>query len=189
MNRFRAIGAALIILALQGCAPLVTDDTAGGIATPADKHTPTTLIDDEEIELKIAGALDNNRETRTAHINVTSFNGIVLLSGEVPTPALRAAVEAIALKTDKVREVHDELTVGPNSSFSSRTLDTWITTKIVSKLVADQGTAAAHIKVITEAGTVFLMGRVNRTQAARAIAAARTTSDVKRIITLFQHLD
>lgn len=190
MKTSHAVAVALMLVALQGCAPVVVGGAAaGGVTMAEDKRTTGTIVDDEGIELKIAGALDNNPKTREAHINVTSFNGTVLLSGEVPTPALRTIVETIARKTEKVQRVHDELVIGPNSSFSSRAQDTWITTKIVSNLLADQGTAAARVKVVTEAGTVFLMGLINHAQADRVVAIARQTGGVKRIVKLFEYVD
>lgn len=190
MKPIYAIAVAILATTLQACAPIIVGGAAAGTVVVAeDKRTTGTMVDDQGIELKIDGALDKDRRMSPAHINVISMNGIVLLSGEVPTPALRAEAEEIARKTEKVRLVHDELQVGPNTSFTTRTKDTWITTKIVSKLLGDQGTSETRVKVVTENGTVFLMGLVSRKEADRAVAVAQNTDGVKRIVKLFEYVD
>lgn len=176
--------------AIQGCAPVVVGAAAGGAVMVADdKRTTGTMVDDQTIELKVAGAFDDSKKLSDAHINVTSFNGIVLLSGEVPTPAQRVQAEQLALKVQKVRRVHNELTLGPNSSLGSRSKDTWITTKVKSKLFGDKKVSANQIKVVTEAGTVYLMGLVPHQEADAAVAVVRETDDVKRIVKLFEYTD
>ena len=188
MKPIYAIATAVLIGVLQGCAPIIVGGAAaGGVTIAEDKRTTGTIVDDKGIEFKLANALADDRALGTTHINVTSLNGVVLLSGQVPTPALRTRAEEIARKIQKVRDVHNELQIGHNSSFSSRTQDTWITTKIVSKLLGDAGVSEARIKVVTEAGTVFLMGLVTHQQAGRAVAVAQSTDGVKRIVKLFEY--
>ncbi len=190
MKPIYAVAAAVVIGMLQGCAPLVVGGAAaGGVMVAEDNRTTGTIVDDKGIEFKVAKALADDQAIGAAHINVSSLNGIVLLSGQVPTPALSARAEELARKIQKVRVVHNELVVGPNSSFSSRTHDTWITTKIVSKLLGGEGVSETRIKVVTEDGTVFLMGLVAHKQADRAVAVAQSTDGVKRIVKLFEYTD
>ncbi len=176
--------------ALQGCAPVVVGAAAGGAVLVADdKRTTGTMIDDQTIELKIAGAFNDSKTLGESHINVTSFNGIVLLSGEVATPAQSSQAEQLAQKVQKVRRVHNELTVGPNSSLAARSKDSWITTVVKSKLVGADNVSANQIKVVTEARTVFLMGLASHKEADAAVAAIRDTAEAKRIVKLFEYTD
>ncbi len=182
--------AALLTL-LQGCAPVIVGGAAvGAVAVADDQRTTGTIIDDQGIELKIGKAISNDTELREqGHINVTSFNGVVLLSGEVATTAQRERAAQLARTTVKVRHVTNELTVGPVTSFASRSRDSWITTKVKSQLFGAGDVSGNQIKVVTEAQTVYLMGLVSRREADRATEITRHTSRVKRVVKLFEYTD
>lgn len=180
-----------LTLGLQGCAPVVVGGAAAGaVAVADDQRTTGTIVDDEGIELKILKELADSKEmNELTHVNATSFNGVVLLTGEAATPALRARAEQVARKTNKVRQVHNEIIVAPSSSFTSRSKDAWITTKVKSKLFGDDKVAGNRIKVVTEGQIVYLLGLVPRHEADRAARIARDTEGVRRVVKLFEYTD
>lgn len=192
--RKRLIFAAFAFLAcgsivLSGCVPLVIAGAAGGAAlVVADRRSVGAQTDDEAIELKMANNIGAGYGDRV-HVNVTSYNGIVLLTGEVPTPELKRSIEEIAKSTAKVRSVTDELSVGPVSSIGSRTNDSYITSKVKARFVEANKFAPNHVKVITERQVVYLMGLVRRTEADAAAQIAATTSGVVRVVKLFEYID
>jgi len=192
--RKRLIFAAFAFLAcgsilLSGCVPLVIAGAAGGAAlVVADRRSVGAQTDDEAIELKMANNIGAGYGDRV-HVNVTSYNGIVLLTGEVPTPELKRSVEEIAKSTAKVRRVSDELSVGPVSSIGSRTNDSYITSKVKARFVEANKFAPNHVKVITERQVVYLMGLVRRAEADTAAQIAATTSGVVRVVKLFEYID
>jgi osmotically-inducible protein OsmY len=192
--RKRLIFAAFAFLAcgsilLSGCVPLVIAGAAGGAAlVVADRRSVGAQTDDEAIELKMANNIGAGYGDRV-HVNVTSYNGIVLLTGEVPTPELKRSVEEIAKSTAKVRSVSDELSVGPVSSIGSRTNDSYITSKVKARFVEANKFAPNHVKVVTERQVVYLMGLVRRTEADTAAQIAATTSGVVRVVKLFEYID
>jgi osmotically-inducible protein OsmY len=192
--RKRLIFAAFAFLAcgsilLSGCVPLVIAGAAGGTAlVVADRRSVGAQTDDEAIELKMANNIGAGYGDRV-HVNVTSYNGIVLLTGEVPTPELKRSIEEIAKSTAKVRSVSDELTVGPVSSIGSRTNDSYITSKVKARFVEANKFAPNHVKVVTERQVVYLMGLVRRAEADTAAQIAATTSGVVRVVKLFEYID
>ena len=192
--RKRLIFAAFALLScgsilLSGCVPLVIAGAAGGAAlVVADRRSVGAQTDDEAIELKMANNIGAGYGDRV-HVNVTSYNGIVLLTGEVPTPELKRSIEEIAKSTAKVRSVTDELSVGPVSSIGSRTNDSYITSKVKARFVEANKFAPNHVKVITERQVVYLMGLVRRTEADAAAQIAATTSGVVRVVKLFEYID
>ncbi|MEO8537690.1 MAG: BON domain-containing protein, partial [Betaproteobacteria bacterium] len=120
------------------------------------------------------------------HVSVTSYNGILLLSGEVPAQTLATTVGEIARTTAKVRRVHNEITVGPVSSAGSRTNDAYITSKVKARFVETNKFSASHVKVVTERQVVYLMGIVRGEEAEVATQIASTTSGVVRVVKLFE---
>jgi len=192
--RKRLIFAAFALLSygsilLSGCVPLVIAGAAGGAAlVVADRRSVGAQTDDEAIELKMANNIGAGYGDRV-HVNVTSYNGIVLLTGEVPTPELKRSIEDIAKSTAKVRTVHDELAVGPVSSIGSRTNDSYITSKVKARFVEANKFAPNHVKVVTERQVVYLMGLVRHAEADAAAQIAATTSGVVRVVKLFEYID
>lgn len=182
----------IALLALvQGCAPVIVGGAAvGAVAVADDQRTTGTIIDDQAIEMKAAKAITDVAELREqTHINITSFNGIVLLSGEAATAAQREQAERLARTVPKVRRIVNEIVVGPASSFASRSRDSWITTKVKSQLLGDNDVAGNQIKVVTEAQTVYLFGLISRSQGDRAAEITRHTSSIKRVVKLFEYTD
>jgi osmotically-inducible protein OsmY len=176
---------ALACVAASGCVPLVVGAAVGGTALMAtDRRSVGAQADDEAIELKYAQSR-SNRFGDTVHVNVTSYNGAVLLTGEVPDAATKAALAELARTTDRVRRVYDETAVRAPTPMSERTNDTYITSKVKARFVEQNKFSATHVKVVTERGIVYLMGLVRPDEADAAAQIAASTSGVARVVKLF----
>lgn len=185
------LGAFVASVVLQGCAGLIVGGAATGAAVAHDRRSAGTVLDDQNIELKAADALDSdNALTDRSHINVTSYDRSVLLTGEVANANLRAQAVRLIRGIEGVKRVDDYLVVAPSSSLGERTDDTWITTKVKSALlhVDLPDFDPTRVKVVTEARTVYLLGLVTRREGAAAVRQAGTVSGVKRIVTLFEYI-
>ena len=178
---------------LQGCAGAVVGGAATGAAVVNDRRTVGTFVDDEIIEVKATKRLFSDKEIfDNTHINVTSYNNIVLLSGEAPTDALKNKANNIISVIPKVRKVHNEIVIAAPSSLLTRSSDTWITAKVKTNLFQVKNAPdfdPTKVKVISENGTVFLMGILKRSEADLVIDATRTISGVQRVVKLFEYLD
>jgi len=189
MIRMTACVAVVLIAGatLTGCVPAVIAVGAGGTALVAtDRRTTGTQGDDEGVELKIAQQANAQYGDRI-HLNVTSYNGIVLLTGEVPDQGVWASVGNLAKTTEKVRVVQNELVVAPNTDMSQRTNDTYITSKVKARFVESDKFSPTHVKVVTERGVVYLMGIVSRPEGDEAAQLASTTAGVSRVVKLFEY--
>lgn len=174
-------------MAMSGCVPAVIAVGAGGAALVAtDRRTTGTQVDDEGVELKIANQVNAQFGDRV-HVNVTCYNGVVLLTGEVPDQGVWASVGAIAKGTEKVRVIHNELVVAPNSELSARTNDTYITSKVKARFVEANKFPPNAVKVVTERAVVYLMGIVTRAEGAAAGEIAATTEGVARVVKVFEY--
>jgi osmotically-inducible protein OsmY len=191
MSRPPFAAIALVIatsMLLAGCAPLLVAGAVGGTAlVVADRRSAGAQVDDEAIELKVGNNIGSGYGDRV-HVNVTSYNGIVLLTGEVPTQDLVATIGEIARTTAKVRRVDNEITVGAVASVGSRTNDSYITSKVKARFVEANKFAANHVKVVTERQVVYLMGIVRRDEGDTAAQIAATTSGVVRVVKLFDYI-
>ena len=171
---------------LSGCVPLVVAGAVAGTALVAtDRRSVGAQADDESIELKIGNNIGSGYGDRV-HVNVTSYNGIVLLTGEVPEHGLVATIGEIARTTAKVRRVHNELVVAAVSPVGSRSKDSYITSKVKARFVEANKFSATHIKVVTDRQVVYLMGLVKPDEAEAAAQIASTTTDVVRVVKLFE---
>jgi osmotically-inducible protein OsmY len=174
------------VLALVGCAPaLVAVGVGHAIIVATDPRSTGAQIDDETIELRLV--TNETVANENVHVNATSYNGVVLLTGEVPTPAMREEIGRIAQATDRVRVVHNELSVGPNSDLGARTQDASITSKVKARLFEEGKFAPNQIKVVTETGVVYLMGLLTRDEAATATQIAATTAGVLRVVKVIEY--
>jgi osmotically-inducible protein OsmY len=194
MNSSRSLILATLALAvLQGCAPVVI----GGAATTGyalhNRRTVGTFVDDEAIELKSRIAILENKDLNSQiHINIISYNGVVLMVGQAPTEALKQQAESIVAKTEKVRLVHNEMTISAPNSLITRSGDSLITAKVKTALFSIKGIEGfdpTRVKVVTEDGVVYLMGMVYRHEADAVISQARGVSGVEKIIKLFEYID
>jgi len=172
---------------LGGCIVAAGGAAATGVLVAEDRRTVGTITEDQGIELKTSSRLDDR--LRSAHINVTSYNRMVLLSGEVPNAAAREDAERITRGVENVRGVYNELQVSGNSSLSVRSNDSFITSKVKARFVDAQKFNPVHVKVVTENSMVFLLGMVRRAEADAATEITRTTSGVQKVVRLFEYLD
>jgi len=184
--RTSAILAALAgTLALGACAPLlVTGAVVGGSLVVTDRRTSGVQVEDQSIELK---ALSRVRDAigERGHVNVVSYNRQVLITGEVPTEADKAAVAQATSRIENVTSIVDELAVMAPSSFTARSNDTILTSKVKASLVDAKDVMANAYKVVTERGTVYLMGRVTEREANRATEIARSVAGVQKVVKVF----
>lgn len=176
---------AVVVPALQGCFPIIAAGVASGVLATVDRRSVGTQTEDESIEWK-ASARVSEKLGDKAHTNFTSFNRKVLITGEVPTPEAKAEAESIAAGVTNVQGVYNELVVAPASSFSNRSNDSYITSKVKSRSVDSGKFNPVHVKVVTEAGAVFLLGMVTQAEADAAVQVARTTAGVKKVVNLLE---
>ncbi|MDX1374692.1 MAG: BON domain-containing protein [Burkholderiales bacterium] len=180
-----AILAALLIL--QGCAETVIAVGAGAaVMSVSDRRSTGAQIDDEGIELRVSNRI-NERFGDKVHVNVTSFNYIVLLTGEVPDAGTRAEVEKITRAAAGVKSVANEMQIAGVSSFPARSNDAYITTKVKTRFLDVGHFNPNHVKVVTEASAVYLMGIVTEAEAKEAVEIARTTGGVLKVVKIFEY--
>ena len=172
---------------LPACIPVIVAGAAGGAALVAtDRRTAGAQVDDEGIELKVVTQAENQFGER-AHVNVTSYNGIVLLSGEVPDQAAWASVGNFTKAQAKVKSVQNELVVAPPTNLSQRSNDTYITSKVKARLVEANKFPPNAVKVVTERGVVYLMGIVSKAEGDTAGDIAATTDGVGKVVKVFDY--
>lgn len=183
---------ALLSLLSACTAPIIIAGSAAaaGVVIAKDRRTAGTMLDDERTEIKAGRGIAADKELlQNTHVNVTSFNGIVLLTGEAVLPMYKAKVEEIVRREQKVREVRNELIIASPSTAAERSRDTLITTRVKSRLFGEANVDSSTIKVVTERATVYLMGLVKHKEADHAVQVARTTPDVTRIVKVFEYID
>ncbi|MCB1746002.1 MAG: BON domain-containing protein [Gammaproteobacteria bacterium] len=175
---------AAILAALHGCAPL----TATGAAVSGDRRSTGTVFDDEQIESKAHDFFNADQElVQACHINATSYNQQVLLSGECPTDQLRQKAAEYTKRVGKVRNIFNEIALAAPSTLTARSADGLITTKVRAKLLTINDLPGSNIKVVTEAGVVFMMGLVDEASGNAAAEAAATVGGVAKVVKLFEH--
>lgn len=173
---------------LSGCFPVVATGVGAGALMAADRRTSGAYIDDEAIELKASNRISAEFKDQV-HVNVTSYNRSVLLTGEVPSAAAKNRVEQITRGVENVRSISDELAIMGNSSFESRSNDVLITTKIKAQFLNSNTVPANVVKVVTERGVVYLLGIVSHKEGDAAAQMASTTSGVSQVVKLFEYTD
>lgn len=172
---------------LQGCFPVVATGVGAGAMMISDRRSSGTYVEDEAIEWKGSNRLSEHFGTLN-HINVTSYNRNVLLTGEVQNDTVRAEAERLLAGVENVRGIINELAVGPASAMTARANDGLITSNIKARFVDGQSFAANHVKVVTEANVVFLMGLVTRAEADAASEIARTSQGVRKVVRVFEYI-
>jgi osmotically-inducible protein OsmY len=171
---------------LGACAPLMVGGAVVGTTLVAiDRRTSGIQLEDQNIELKAGPRARTAAGGDAAHINVTSYNRLVLLTGEVPTEAARRAAEQAVSQVENVRSIVNELAVAGVSSVTSRSNDAILTGRVKATFV-DGGLAAQAVKVVTERGVVHLMGRVTERESERATQAARRVPGVQKVVRVFE---
>ena len=177
---------ALSGLLLQGCElALIGAGGAAAYSAFEDRRTAGMQIEDDGMELR-AGNRISDRFGDKVHVNVTSFNRWILLTGEVPDDATRAQIEKIVLGIPNVRGVANELQVAGVSTLGARANDSFITSKVKARFVDSRRFSPVHVKVVTESGVVYLMGVVTDKEAGDAVEVARTTGGVRKVVKIFE---
>ncbi len=176
---------ATLLPSLQGCFPVVAAGVGTGVAATLDRRTLGTQTEDESIEWKAGSRVGDKLKDR-GHFNFTSYNRKVLLSGEAVSDEVKSEAERIVASIPNVQGVHNELIVGGSSSLTSRSNDAFITSKVKSRSIDAGKFNPLHVKVVTEAGTVFLLGMVTQAEADAAINVARTTAGVRKVVPLME---
>ena len=178
-----ALGASL----LSGCAPLVVGGAVMTGVVAVDRRTAGTQLEDEAIELKVASAINKELGERV-HLNVTSYNRRALLTGEVRSEADRARATLLAQSQENVKDVVNDLTIGAPSSLTQRTKDTVITGQVKAAFLDAKDLQSNAVKVISERGVVYLMGRVTAREAQRATDIARGIGGVAKVVRVFEDI-
>jgi osmotically-inducible protein OsmY len=172
---------------LQGCELALIGAGAGAAySTIEDRRSSGTQLDDDAIELR-AGSRIVDRFADKAHVNVAVFNRAALLTGEVPDETVRAEVEKIVQGVPNVRGVTNEVQLAPVTSFGERTNDSLTTAQVKARYLRANAFNPVHVKVVTEAGVVYLMGVVTEREADDAVDIARTTSGVRKVVKIFEY--
>lgn len=180
-----ALAAATLAGALSACAPLIIGGAAVGAMVTFDRRTSGAQLEDEGIELRSGSRLREALAER-AHVNINSYNRQVLLTGEVPNENDKQLAEQVVSKVDNVKGIVNELVVMPNTTLSQRSSDTLVTGKVKASIVDAKELYVGAFKVVTERGTVYLMGRVTQREADRATQIARNVSGVQRVVRIFE---
>ena len=171
---------------LPGCAAVVATGVVTGVSVAQDRRSTDAVLDDQGIEYHIGNSLYANKELyNQSHINITSYDGVVLLTGETPNEAFKQEVTDRAKAVAKVKRIHNEVVISEPSAISSISNDSWITSKIKSSLATDESINPFYIKVVTERGVVYLMGIVTQAEADKAVEIAVQTSGVQRVVKIF----
>lgn len=187
--RFWAIIFLTASLLLQAaCTALVVGGAAAGAAVAIDRRTAGAIVEDENIELKFVHLYNKNERLRSnSHINATSFNGWLLLTGEAASTEIKGQIQSMAGDIEKVRRIFNEVKVAPNSTLSERSNDAYITSKVKGNLYSEGSESGYNIKVVTESRTVYLMGLVSEQEAHQASETARLIRGVDRVVKMFEY--
>lgn len=172
---------------LSGCAALLVGGATTGAVVANDRRPGEVVLGDERVEITAGGRLAKAFGD-TVHINITSYNYTVLLTGEVPDAAAKEQAGKIASEVERVKGVVNELQVAGMSSLAARGNDTYLTGRVKAAFVAAQKFSATHVKVVTEAGVVYLLGLVTRTEADEATELTRSIGGVQKVVRVFEYV-
>jgi osmotically-inducible protein OsmY len=173
---------------IHGCAAvLVGGAAAGGYAAGEDARTLGTIAEDEAIEFKIRNRVAEKHPN--SHISPVSYNRMALINGTATSEAAKADIEKIVRGVENVKGVYNEMVVGPNRTFPYLAGDGVLTSKVKARMVDARKFNPLHVKVVSDDGTVYLLGIVKRSEADAATEVARTTSGVKRVVRMFEYQD
>ncbi|MDG6894289.1 division/outer membrane stress-associated lipid-binding lipoprotein [Volucribacter amazonae] len=180
------------IFALQACVTAAVVGTTAAVATKVatDPRTLGTQIDDETLEERVLSQIRSDEQIKQeGRIQVVSYNGRILLIGQVPQESLKEMAKNLAMGVNGVTDVYNEIRIGNPITIGQISKDSWITTQIKSKMLVSAEVKASNIKVITENGEVFLMGNVTQQQGNAAAEIARNIAGVQKVVKVFAYLD
>lgn len=191
MNKSTAslLSTLVMCLGLASCAaPIIFGGVIGGAMVASDRRTAGIQVEDEMIEQRSATAIRENFGSKE-HVNITSYNRQVLITGEVSSDVVKRQVESLIRKIENVRtDVVNELVIGPASSVSDRASDALLVAKVKASMVDTEDVFANVYKVVGERGTIYLMGRVTQREAKRATDVVRGVGGVKRVVRVFEYI-
>ena len=187
-----SVGTLILVAALgsqlTACVPVVAGGAAAGGLVAADRRSTGAYLEDQEIELKAEKAINDNLK-ENVHANVTSYNRRVLITGEVSNEANKSKAESVVRPIQNVNRINNQLVIGANAAIGSRTNDAYITSKVKTKFISENKFAANLVKVVTENGSVFLMGMVTHKEGDDAAEIASKVGDVKKVVKDFEYID
>lgn len=188
---FTAILFFLFILSVSACGPVIVASVTHGTTRVAeDGRTFGSMVDDSSIVIKIDRLIkDNEKLSARSHINITSINGMVLLTGETPEIDYRNNILTIARSVNGVKRTVDEIQISAPSSLGARSNDSWLTGKVKTKLIYDKRVDSTRVKVVSENKSVYLLGLVTHAEAEYATETTRSVSGIKRVVILFEYTD
>jgi osmotically-inducible protein OsmY len=175
-----------LVLALQGCELALIGAGGAAAMTAFDRRSSGSIYQDESMALSLRDRI-GGRFGNLTHVNVAPYNRMILLTGEAPDEQTRAAIEADVREIANIRGVVNEISIGPVSSLGSRTNDAFITSKIKGRFLDSGRVNPVHVRVVTEAGVVYLLGLVTETEATDAVEIARTTGGVRKVVKVFDY--
>lgn len=187
-NKLLLLSLVFLLPALHGCFPAIVAGGAGAVLVGTDRRSSGTLLDDENIEHK-ANGLINDKYGDQVHIDVVSFNRFVLLIGEAPSQEIKDDIGVLALGVENVRNVQNDISIENVTSTSARANDAYLTSKVKAQFAAANKFQINHVKVTTENSVVYLMGLVKRQEGNDAAEIASTTGGVQRVIKVFEYTD
>jgi osmotically-inducible protein OsmY len=189
MNKLSLTFILTSVLLLQGCVGAAVVIVASGVSVVTDERSLSSQLDDQAIELSASTKIAENEALNSqTNIQVVSINGTILLVGQAPSEHLRDAAIKIAAHIPGVVKVHNQVRISNTLSFSSRSHDVWLTSKVKTALFGSDKFDATNIKVISENGEVFLMGIVNKKTATAAVEIARNVSGVNKVFKAFEYI-
>jgi osmotically-inducible protein OsmY len=180
--------AASAVVPLAGCVAAAVAGAGAAVMVATDRRSTGAQVDDESIELKIAKTI-TDKYGSDVHVNVISYNGIVLMVGQVPSTVIQDELTQLAKSTDRVRLVENDTTIGAVTDFNTRANDSAITGKVKARMIEAAKFAPNHVKVVTERSVVYLMGIVTRQEGDDAAQIAATTSGVARVVKVFEYMN
>lgn len=184
--KFRNLAAlTLCVPVLAGCFGAAAVGVGTGALMLTDRRNTETYISDEGMEIRAANRISEQYGAKV-HVNVIAYNRMLLLTGEAPTEVIKADVEKLASGVPNVKSISNELIIAGASSFGGRSNDTYITSKVKARYVDANKFSPNHVKVVTEAGTVFLLGLVTQAEADAAVEITRTTGGVQKVVRVFE---
>jgi len=179
-----------VICVLQGCVPIMAGATVGAVGGSIlyDRRPIKVMMRDDDIAYAIEKKLFEVDNIRTkCHVAITSYNGVVLLVGQAPTQALKDQIATIARTVSSIKRLYNEITIGAPTSYLTRTSDAWITTKVKTKLLSVKHLKSGQFKILTEDGTVYMLGIVSRSQAQTAVNIVRRVGGVQKVVKVFEY--
>lgn len=188
MKRALGLGSLALVLALQGCELALIGAGGAAAVTAFDRRTSSAIYQDESMALTIRDRI-GARFGNLTHVNVAPYNRVILLTGEAPDEQTRAAIEADVRGIANIRGIVNDIRIAPVSSLAERTNDSFITSKIKGRFLDSGKVNPVHVRVVTEAGVVYLLGLVTEAEANDAVEIARTTGGVRKVVKVFDYCE